>query len=149
MSIRSGCSGAAIFNEQVGLIGMVVENQENVTGLIVPIQIIRQVIDLPVSAAAIAAAPATSSGTDWSRRFRQFDRRQPVADFADLLGRRWKKESRGFDALLALRKVDIVTFSDWKKIEEAEIARARDGAPREKCSSFREVYKGRIMFKTI
>jgi len=38
----------------------------------------------------------------------------------------------GLDALLALRKIDIVTFSDWKKIEEAEIARARDGAPREK-----------------
>lgn len=38
----------------------------------------------------------------------------------------------GLDTLLALRKVDIVTFSDWKKIEEAEIARARDGAPREK-----------------
>jgi len=38
----------------------------------------------------------------------------------------------GLDALLAVRKVDIVTFSDWKKIEEAEIARARDGAPREK-----------------
>ena len=38
----------------------------------------------------------------------------------------------GLDSLLALRKVDIVTFSDWKKIEEAEIARARDGAPREK-----------------
>jgi ferredoxin--NADP+ reductase len=38
----------------------------------------------------------------------------------------------GLDALLVLRKVDIVTFSDWKKIEEAEIARARDGAPREK-----------------
>jgi ferredoxin--NADP+ reductase len=38
----------------------------------------------------------------------------------------------GLDALQALRKVDIVTFSDWKKIEEAEIARARDGAPREK-----------------
>jgi ferredoxin--NADP+ reductase len=38
----------------------------------------------------------------------------------------------GLGALLALRKVDIVTFSDWKKIEEAEIARARDGAPREK-----------------
>lgn len=38
----------------------------------------------------------------------------------------------GLDALLALRTVDVVTFSDWKKIEEAEIARARDGAPREK-----------------
>ena len=96
MSIRSGCSGAAIFNEQVGLIGMVVENQEKITGLIVPIQIIRQVVDLPVGATAAAAPPVTSGGRDWSRRFRQFDRSGPVADFADLLGRRWKKESRGF-----------------------------------------------------
>jgi NADPH-dependent glutamate synthase beta subunit-like oxidoreductase len=43
-----------------------------------------------------------------------------------------KNGRAGLDALLALRKVDVVTFSDWKKIEEAEIARARDGAPREK-----------------
>ncbi|MFN3453030.1 MAG: pyridine nucleotide-disulfide oxidoreductase, partial [Sphingorhabdus sp.] len=43
-----------------------------------------------------------------------------------------KKGRVGLDALLELRKVDVVTFSDWKKIEEAEIARARDGAPREK-----------------
>jgi ferredoxin--NADP+ reductase len=28
--------------------------------------------------------------------------------------------------------VQIVKFSDWKKIEEAEVARAREGAPREK-----------------
>jgi hypothetical protein len=26
----------------------------------------------------------------------------------------------------------VVSFSDWKKIEEAENARAREGAPREK-----------------
>ncbi len=38
----------------------------------------------------------------------------------------------GFDALLKSRNVQIVTFRDWKKIDEAEIARARDGAPREK-----------------
>jgi ferredoxin--NADP+ reductase len=38
----------------------------------------------------------------------------------------------GFDALAAERKLDIVTFRDWKRIEEAEQARARDGAPREK-----------------
>jgi NADPH-dependent glutamate synthase beta subunit-like oxidoreductase len=36
------------------------------------------------------------------------------------------------DALLAKRGADVVTFRDWKKIEEAEIARAREGAPREK-----------------
>lgn len=38
----------------------------------------------------------------------------------------------GLDALLDQRGVQVVKFSDWKRIEEAEIARARDGAPREK-----------------
>ena len=38
----------------------------------------------------------------------------------------------GLDALLAARAVDIVTFADWQKIEAAEAARARAGAPREK-----------------
>ena len=30
------------------------------------------------------------------------------------------------------RELDVVTFRDWQKIEEAEIAAARAGAPREK-----------------
>jgi NADPH-dependent glutamate synthase beta subunit-like oxidoreductase len=38
----------------------------------------------------------------------------------------------GLDALLESRSVEVVTFRDWQKIEEAEIARAREGAPREK-----------------
>lgn len=38
----------------------------------------------------------------------------------------------GFDALAAARQLDVITFDDWKKIEEAETARARDDAPREK-----------------
>ena len=38
----------------------------------------------------------------------------------------------GLDTLLEKRGVQVVKFSDWKKIEEAEIARARAGAPREK-----------------
>jgi NADPH-dependent glutamate synthase beta subunit-like oxidoreductase len=38
----------------------------------------------------------------------------------------------GLDVLLAERGADVVTFRDWKKIEEAENARAREGAPREK-----------------
>lgn len=43
-----------------------------------------------------------------------------------------KQGRAGLDALMQLRGVEIVQFSDWKKIEEAEIARAREGAPREK-----------------
>jgi ferredoxin--NADP+ reductase len=38
----------------------------------------------------------------------------------------------GFDMLAKERGIDIVTFRDWKKIEEAEERAAREGAPREK-----------------
>ena len=50
----------------------------------------------------------------------------------DLSGKSDKKGRPGLDALLAARKVDVVTFRDWQKIEAAEIAAAREGAPREK-----------------
>lgn len=43
-----------------------------------------------------------------------------------------KKGREGLDALAAERGLDLVTFQDWKKIEEAEESAARDGAPREK-----------------
>lgn len=38
----------------------------------------------------------------------------------------------GLDALLEARDVELVTFRDWQKIDAAEIAAARIGAPREK-----------------
>lgn len=44
-----------------------------------------------------------------------------------------RKQGRAaFDAFAAERGLEVVTFRDWKKIEEAEEAAARDGAPREK-----------------
>ncbi len=51
---------------------------------------------------------------------------------AGKLGPAEKTGRAGFDALAAERKLDIVTFRDWKKIEEAEEQAAREGAPREK-----------------
>ena len=52
---------------------------------------------------------------------------------ADDIGSGGGKTGRpGLDALLDARGVQVVKYSDWKKIEEAEIARAREGAPREK-----------------
>jgi NADPH-dependent glutamate synthase beta subunit-like oxidoreductase len=51
----------------------------------------------------------------------------------DLAGSAARKQGRaGFDTLAAERELDVVTFRDWQKIEEAEIRAARDGAPREK-----------------
>jgi ferredoxin--NADP+ reductase len=38
----------------------------------------------------------------------------------------------GFDALAAERGIDYVKFTEWQKIDEAEVANARQGAPREK-----------------
>jgi ferredoxin--NADP+ reductase len=38
----------------------------------------------------------------------------------------------GLDALLATRGADVITFSDWQRIDAAEVARARLGSPREK-----------------
>lgn len=43
-----------------------------------------------------------------------------------------KLGGEGFDALANERQLSVVRFRDWKKIEEAEAGRARDGAPREK-----------------
>jgi ferredoxin--NADP+ reductase len=51
---------------------------------------------------------------------------------AGVLGRADKKGREGFDAIAAQRGIGIVTFRDWKKIEEAEERAAREGAPREK-----------------
>ena len=43
-----------------------------------------------------------------------------------------KQGRAGFDLLAEARKLDVVTFRDWKRIEEAETRAAREGAPREK-----------------
>ncbi|WP_454598833.1 FAD-dependent oxidoreductase [Qipengyuania sp. SM2507] len=51
---------------------------------------------------------------------------EDIGDGSDKRGR------KGFDELAEARGLDVVSFSDWKKIEEAEIAAAREGAPREK-----------------
>ena len=56
-----------------------------------------------------------------------------VERIAEDIGEGSRKAGRaGLDALLAQRGVDLVTFADWQKIDEAEIARAMQGRPREK-----------------
>lgn len=59
-----------------------------------------------------------------------------AADTSDGSG---KAGPAGLDALLAARGADVVSFSDWQKIEAAEAARARTGAPREKFVSIDEM----------
>ena len=43
-----------------------------------------------------------------------------------------KRGSAGFDELARERSLKTVEFHDWQKIDEAEMSRAREGAPREK-----------------
>jgi ferredoxin--NADP+ reductase len=50
-----------------------------------------------------------------------------------------KSGRAAFEALLAERGVRAVSFSEWQKIEAAEIANARDGAPRKKFVSVGEM----------
>ena len=67
-----------------------------------------------------------------------------AADLAGGGGEASGKPGRaGLDSLLAARGVEVVTFRDWQKIEAAEIARARDGAPREKFTSIEEMLGAR------
>ena len=54
-----------------------------------------------------------------------------------------KSGRAGFDKLAEERKLDVVTFRDWKKIELAENARARDGSPREKFVDVGEMIRAR------
>ena len=51
---------------------------------------------------------------------------------ADMSAGSGKAGRAGLDAMLNARGVHAVTFRDWQKIEAAEVARARAGAPREK-----------------
>jgi ferredoxin--NADP+ reductase len=49
----------------------------------------------------------------------------------------------GLDALLASRGVDVVSFTDWQRIEAAENARARSGSPREKFVAVADMLRAR------
>lgn len=50
----------------------------------------------------------------------------------DLVGGAPRAGRAGFDTLAQARGLDVVTFRDWQRIEQAEQAAARDGSPREK-----------------
>ena len=62
---------------------------------------------------------------------------------ADLPADAGKPGRAGLDALLPGRGVDVVTFRDWQRIEQAEVAAARDGAPREKFTSIAAMLNAR------
>ncbi|MDB5818601.1 MAG: FAD-dependent pyridine nucleotide-disulfide oxidoreductase [Rhizobacter sp.] len=70
------------------------------------------------------------SGTIGTNRPDGFSVVERIAE--DIGSGQGKQGGDGFDALATERNLSIVRFRDWKKIEEAESSRAREGAPREK-----------------
>ena len=56
-----------------------------------------------------------------------------------------KRGRQGLDDIIAARGLDIVTFRDWQKIDAAEIAAARIGAPREKLVGIRDMLDARAI----
>ncbi|EGD59135.1 FAD-dependent pyridine nucleotide-disulfide oxidoreductase [Novosphingobium nitrogenifigens DSM 19370] len=74
--------------------------------------------------------PSGTIGTNRPDGYAVIDR--IAADLAATAPATGKAGRDGFDALATARGLDVVSFSDWKRIEEAETRRARDDAPREK-----------------
>lgn len=62
---------------------------------------------------------------------------------ADTTGDSGKQGRPGLDALLGSRNADVVTFRDWQHIDDAEIAAARDDAPREKFTAVHDMLAAR------
>ena len=81
------------------------------------------------------------SGTIGTNRPDGFGIVDLIAD--DAGGGSGKQGRGGLDMLLTSRKVDVVTFRDWQRIDEAEVARAREGAPREKFVAVKDMIAAR------
>ena len=83
---------------------------------------------------AVGWARRGPSGTIGTNKPDGFDVVKKIREDIDrgTLGPASKQGRPGFDALAEQRGLDVVTFRDWKKIEEAEEKAAREGAPREK-----------------
>jgi ferredoxin--NADP+ reductase len=70
------------------------------------------------------------SGTIGTNRPDGFGVVERIAE--EVIAERRKQGRAGFDRLAATRNLSVVTFRDWRKIEAAEVAAAREGSPREK-----------------
>ena len=85
------------------------------------------------------------SGTIGTNKPDGFDVVKKIREDIDggALGPASRRGREGFDELAAQRGLEVVTFRDWKKIEEAEERAAREGAPREKFVDVEAMIKAR------
>jgi ferredoxin--NADP+ reductase len=90
---------------------------------------------------AVGWARRGPSGTIGTNRPDGFAIADRIAD--DAPAGSGKQGRAGLDLLLEARGVELVTFRDWQKIDAAEIARARSGAPREKFTGVEDMLEAR------
>lgn len=85
------------------------------------------------------------SGTIGTNRPDGYDVVDKIAEDIEggVLGPASKQGRPGFDEIAKSHNLDVVTFRDWKKIEEAEKQAARRGAPREKFIDVEAMIKAR------
>ncbi|MFC4255501.1 pyridine nucleotide-disulfide oxidoreductase [Altererythrobacter xixiisoli] len=86
--------------------------------------------------------PSGTIGTNRPDGYAIIDRLVEDID-AGVIGAADRRGRAGFDVLAQARGLDVVTFRDWKKIEEAEEHAARTGAPREKFVDVMDMIKAR------
>jgi ferredoxin--NADP+ reductase len=76
--------------------------------------------------------PTGTIGTNRPDGFAVIEKIAEDIEAKDALGGPAKPGGAGFDRIAAERGLEVMAFDDWRKIDEAEVARARAGAPREK-----------------
>jgi NADPH-dependent glutamate synthase beta subunit-like oxidoreductase len=88
---------------------------------------------------AVGWARRGPSGTIGTNRPDGFEVADRIAEACPPGSDGGKAGGAGLDALLGARGVASVAFDDWRRIEAAETARARQGSPREKFASIAEM----------
>jgi len=88
---------------------------------------------------AVGWARRGPSGTIGTNRPDGFEVADRIAEACPPGSGGGKAGGEGLDSLLESRGVAPVTFDDWRRIEAAETARAREGSPREKFASIAEM----------
>ena len=104
---RRGSSGAGLFYADKGLIGMVLTTQGELSGTIVPIDVLHKVYPIaPVpsrESPVLESRQRSSSGPlqrTWTRAIYKLDRSPQIGDFADLYRSRWDSRKEGFVCLV-------------------------------------------------
>ena len=113
---QPGCSGAAVFHGHQGLLGMVTEVQQDATGLIVPIEVLRKFWPIRGATESALAGPTAEAAITRTaeplnkrmlRTFSDFDRVDQSADFRNAFDRNWNQNRSAMLCAISGLKEDV------------------------------------------